>query len=146
MSDDFVNDELFCEGVVECTALVLAEGCTEFDGRLTLFGVLDEIRPAKEGDTSFVVYTKFEGCDHATDRQWNARIVISDDGGEVLMQSPEYDVWIEGADEPFTVVASFDLDEDYFDEGGDRVLWAEAILDEETLSQTAIRLRDRYNV
>jgi hypothetical protein len=145
MSDDFTNDEIFCEGVVECTALVLAESCTEFDGRLTLFGVLDEIRPAPEGDTSFVAYAKFEGCDHATDRQWNARIVISDDGGEVLMESPEYEVWIEGADEPFTAVASFDLPEDYF-EGGDRVLWVEAVLDEETLSQTAIRLRDRYNV
>ncbi len=145
MSDDFVNDELFCEGVVECTALVLAEGCTEFDGRLTLFGVLDEIRPAKEGDTSFVAYAKFEGCDHAADRQWSARLIISDDTGEVLMESPEYSVWLEGADEPFTVVSSFDLAEDYF-EGGDRVLWVEAVLDEETLSQTAIRLQDRYNV
>ncbi|CAN5502603.1 MAG: hypothetical protein ACR2N0_05950 [Rubrobacteraceae bacterium] len=145
MNDDFASDELFCEGVVECTALVLAEGCTELDGRLTLFGILDEIRPAKEGGTSFVAYAKFEGCGHATDRQWNARIVISDDGGEVLMESPEYDVWIEAADEPFTVVGSFDLDENYFD-GGDRMLWVEAVLDEETLSQTAIRLRDRYNV
>ena len=45
----------FCEGVVECTALVLAESCTEFDGKLTLFGVLDELRPAAEGNTSFVV-------------------------------------------------------------------------------------------
>ncbi len=145
MSDDFVNDELFCEGVVECTALVLAEGCTEFDGRLTLFGILDEIRPAKEGGTSFVAYAKFEGCDHATDRRWNARIVISDDGGEILMESPDYEVWIEAADEPFTAVAPFDLPEEYFD-GGDRVLWVEAVLDDETLSQTAIRLRDRYNV
>ncbi|MBA2692205.1 MAG: hypothetical protein H0U65_06905 [Rubrobacter sp.] len=62
MGDDFMNDEIFCEGVVECTALVLAESCTEFDGRHTLFGVLDEIRPAKEGGTSFVAYAKFEGC------------------------------------------------------------------------------------
>lgn len=145
MSDDFASDELFCEGVVECTALVLAEGCAELDGRLTLFGVLDEIRPAKEGDTSFVAYAKFEGCDHAVGRQWNARIVISDDGGEVLMESPDYEVRIEAADEPFTAVAPFDLDEDYFD-GGDKVLWVEAVLDDETLSQTAIRLRDRYNV
>lgn len=140
-----MNDDLFCEGVVECTALVLAESCAELDGKLTLFGVLDEIRPATDGDTSFVAYAKFEGCDHATDRQWNARIIISDDTGEVMMESPEYAVWIEGADEPFTVVATFELDEDYF-EGGDRVLWVEAVLDEETLSQTAIRLHDRYNV
>jgi hypothetical protein len=56
------------------------------------------------------------------------------------MESPEYEVWIEGSDEPYTAVASFDLPEEYFD-GGDRVLWVEAVLDDETLSQTAIRLR-----
>lgn len=134
-----------CEGVVECTALVLAESCAELDGRLTLFGVLDEIRPSSTGDTSFVVYAKFEGCEHATDRGWSARIVISDDEGEVLMESADYSVWLEGADEPFTVVAAFDLPEEYFD-GGERVIWVEAILEEETLSQTVIRLRDRYNV
>ena len=44
-----------CDGVVECTALVLAEGCSELEGRLTLFGVLDEIRPAESGETSFVL-------------------------------------------------------------------------------------------
>ena len=31
-------DNNACNGVVECTALVLAESCTELDGRLTLFG------------------------------------------------------------------------------------------------------------
>ncbi|MGI8649050.1 MAG: hypothetical protein ACR2KW_01540 [Rubrobacter sp.] len=135
-----------CEGVVECTALVLAESVAELGGRLTLFGILDEIRPSKNGDdTSFVVYAKFEGCEHATDRAWEARIVISDDEGDVLMESADYSVWIEGADEPFTIVAAFDLPEDYC-EGGERVIWFEAVLEEETLSQTAIRLRDRYNV
>jgi hypothetical protein len=143
VSEEF--DELFCEGVVECTALVLAESCTELDGRLTLFGVLDEIRPATEGDTSFVAYAKFEGCDHAAEKSYEARIVISDDTGEVLMESPDYEVRIEAADEPYTAVAAFDLPETYFD-GGDKVLWVEAVLEDETLSQTAIRLRDRYNV
>jgi hypothetical protein len=50
-----------CDGVVECTALVLAESCSELEGRLTLFGILDEIRPSEGGETSFVIYTKFEG-------------------------------------------------------------------------------------
>jgi len=140
-----VDNGDFCEGVVECTALVLAESCTEFDGKLTLFGVLDELRPAAEGNTSFVVYAKFEGCEHATDREWRARILISDEDGEVLMESPEYSVWLDGTDDPFTVVAAFDLPEEYFDDG-DRVLWVEAVLEEETLSQTAIRLHDRYSV
>ena len=54
-------DNASCAGVVECTALVLAESCSEVDGRLTLFGVLDEIRPSESGETSFVVYAKFEG-------------------------------------------------------------------------------------
>ncbi|MCA3761806.1 MAG: hypothetical protein IN804_02485, partial [Cutibacterium sp.] len=93
----------------------------------------------------FVVYAKFEGCEHATDREWKARILISDDDGEVLMESPEYSVWLDGTDDPFTVVAAFDLPEEYFDDG-DRVLWVEAVLEEETLSQTAIRLHDRYSV
>ncbi|MGH3088736.1 MAG: hypothetical protein ACRDSJ_15635 [Rubrobacteraceae bacterium] len=140
-----MNDEGFCEGVVECTALVLAESCAEFDGRLTLFGILDEIRPSADGETSFVVYAKFEGCDHAADHEWRTRIVISDDDGAVLMESPEYSFWLEGADEPFTAVAAFEVPEDYFD-GGGRVLWVEAVLGDETLSQTVVRLRDRYNV
>ena len=71
-----MDNEKLCDGVVECTALVLAESCAELDGRLTLFGILDELRP----------------------------------GGE---------------------------------EG---LLWVEAELDEETLAQTAIPLRERYNV
>ncbi|AHY45290.1 Hypothetical Protein RradSPS_0007 [Rubrobacter radiotolerans] len=134
-----------CEGVVECTALVLAESVAEFEGRLTLFGILDEIRPSADSETSFVVYAKFEGCEHATDQEWGARIVISDHEGEVLMESSDYSVWIEGPEEPYTVVAAFDLPESYF-AGGERVIWVEAVLEDETLSQTAIRLRDRYNV
>jgi len=55
-----------CEGVVECTALVIAESCTEYEDRLTLFGILDEIRPNGAGGASFVVYTKFEGCEHVS--------------------------------------------------------------------------------
>ena len=101
-----------CDGVVECTALVLAESCSEIDGRLTLFGVLDEIRPAEKGETSLVVYAKFEGCEHASDKEWRARILISDEDGEVLLESNEYSIW----------------------------------LDDETLSQTVIRLHERYSV
>lgn len=134
-----------CEGVVECTALVLAESVAELDGRLTLFGLLEEIRPASTGDTSFVVYAKFEGCEHSTDRAWDARIVISDDEGDVMLESADYSVWIEGAEDPFTLVSAFDLPEEYFD-GGEKVVWVEAVLEDETLSQTVIRLRDRYNV
>ena len=133
-----------CNGVVECTALVLAESCAELEGRLTLFGVLDEIRPAEEGETSFVVYAKFEGCEHASDKERRVRIVISDEDGEVLIESGEYAIWLEGAEEPVAIVAAFDLPE-YFGED-ERVLWVEAVLDEETLSQTAVRLHDRYSV
>jgi hypothetical protein len=133
-----------CDGVVECTALVLAESCTEVEDRLTLFGILDEILPAEEGETSFVVYAKFEGCEHASDKERRARIVLSDDDGEVLMESEEYAIWLDGTEEPVTIVAAFDLPED-FAEGG-RILWVEAVLDGETLSQTVVRLHDRYSV
>ena len=154
-----------CEGVVECTALVLAESCTELDdrltlfgildeirpdsdgeleGRLTLFGVLDEIRPSKEGETSFVVYAKFEGCEHASDKERRARILITDEDGEVLVESDEYSIWLDGTEEPVAIVAAFDLPEDFGDE--ERVLWIEAVLDDETLSQTVVRLSDRYSV
>ena len=78
-----------CDGVVECTALVLAESCAEVEGRLTLFGVLDEIRPTEEGETSFVVYAKFEGCEHTSDKERRARILITDEDGEVLVESNE---------------------------------------------------------
>ena len=133
-----------CEGVVECTALVLAESCAELEGRLTLFGVLDEIRPSEEGETSFVVYAKFEGCEHAADKARRARILISDEDGGVLMESEEYEIWLDGTEEPVAIVAVFDLPEDFGDR--ERVLWIEAVLDEETLSQTVVRLHDRYSV
>ena len=133
-----------CDGVVECTALVLAESCTEVEDRLTLFGILDEILPAEEGETSFVVYAKFEGCEHASDKERRAQIVLSDDDGELLMESDEYTIWLDGTEEPVTIVAAFDLPED-FAEGG-RILWVEAVLDGETLSQTVVRLHDRYSV
>jgi hypothetical protein len=133
-----------CDGVVECTALVLAESCVEFEGRLTLFGVLDEIRPAEEGETSFVVYAKFEGCEHASDKERRASILITDEDGEVLIESDDYSIWLEGAEEPVAIVAAFDLPEDFGDE--ERVLWIEAVLDGETLSQTVVRLHDRYSV
>jgi hypothetical protein len=133
-----------CDGVVECTALVLAESCTEVEDRLTLFGVLDEIRPSKNGETSFVVYAKFEGCEHASDKERRAQILITDEDGEVLLESAEYSVWLDGTEEPVTIVAAFDLPEDF--EGGEGVLWIEAVLDDETLSQTVVRLHDRYSV
>ena len=133
-----------CEGVVECTALVLAESCAEVDDRLTLFGILDEIRLTEEGETSFVVYAKFEGCEHASDRQRQARIVLSGDDGEVLVESDEYSIWLDGTEVPVTIVAAFDLPENFGD--GERVLWVEAILDDETLSQTVVQLHDRYSV
>ena len=133
-----------CDGVVECTALVLAESCAELEGRLTLFGVLDEIRPSEEGETSFVVYAKFEGCEHASDKERRARILITDEDGEVLVESDEYSIWLDGTEEPVAIVAAFDLPEDVGDE--ERVLWIEAVLDDETLSQTVVRLNDRYSV
>ena len=133
-----------CDGVVECTALVIAESCAELEGRLTLFGVLDEIRPAEDGETSFVVYAKFEGCEHASDKERRARILITDEDGEVLVESGEYSAWLDGTEEPVAIVAVFDLPEDFVHE--ERVLWIEAVLDEETLSQTVVRLHDRYSV
>ena len=133
-----------CDGVVECTALVLAESCSELEGRLTLFGILDEIRPAESGETSFVIYTKFEGCEHATDSEKQARIVITGEDGETLVESDEYPVWFAAAEDPETFVAAFDLPEGFAD--GEKVLWVQAILDDETLSQTAVRVHDRYSV
>ena len=133
-----------CDGVVECTALVLAESCTEVDDRLTLFGILDEIRLAEEGETSFVVYAKFEGCEHASEKERRARILLSDDDGEVLMESGEYAIWLDGTEVPVTMVAAFDLPEDFGD--GERILWVEAVVDDETLSQTVVPLHDRYSV
>ena len=133
-----------CDGVVECTALVLAESCTEVDDRLTLFGILDEIRLAEEGEISFVVYAKFEGCEHASDKERRAQIVITDEDGEVLLESAEYSVWLDGTEEPVTIVAAFDLPEDFAD--GERILWVEAVVDDETLSQTVVPLHDRYSV
>ena len=139
-----MDNERPCEGVVECTALVLAESCTQLDGRLTLFGILDEIRPSGEGETSFVVYAKFEGCEHASDAERLARILITDEDGDVLEESPEYSVWLSGEEGSATIVASFALPGDLGGEEG--LLWVEAELDEESLAQTAIPLRERYNV
>ena len=133
-----------CDGVVECTALVLAEGCSELEGRLTLFGILDEIRPAGSGETSFVVYTKFEGCEHATDDERRARLIVTNEDGDVLVESEEYPVWFAEAEDPATIVSAFDLPEGFSD--GSKVLWIEAVLDDETLSQTAVRVHDRYSV
>lgn len=141
-----MDNEQMCEGVVECTALVLAEGCSELDGRLTLFGILDELRkPGGSGKGfSFVVYAKFEGCEHAAGGERRVRILITDEEGEVLEESPEYSVWLDGEDGPATLVAPFDLSENLDLE--DTLLWVEAEFDDETLAQTAIPIRERYNV
>jgi hypothetical protein len=140
-----VDNEKTCKGVVECTALVLAESCSELEGRLTLFGILDELRPGKSGERfSFVVYAKFEGCEHAADGERQARILVTDEDGEVLDESAEYSVWLSGEEGPATIVAGFDLEVPRGAE--ERLLWVEAELDEETLAQTAIPLRERYNV
>ncbi len=133
-----------CEGVVECTALVLAESCSELEGRLTLFGILDELRRAEGGEFSFVVYAKFEGCEHTESGERRARILITDEEGEVLEESNEYSVWLSGEKAPATIVAAFDLPLDF--EAEETLLWVEAEFDVETLAQTAIRLRERYNV
>ncbi len=133
-----------CEGVVECTALVLAESCSELEGRLTLFGILDELRRAEGGEFSFVVYAKFEGCEHAEAGERRARILITDEEGEVLEESNEYSVWLSDEEAPATIVTAFDLPLDF--EAEETLLWVEAELDEETLAQTAIPLRERYNV
>jgi hypothetical protein len=139
-----LSSEKMCEGVVECTALVLAESCSELEGRLTLFWILDELRRAEGGEFSFVVYAKFEGCEHAEAGERRARILITDEEGEVLEESNEYSVWLSGEEAPATIVAAFDLPVDF--EAEETLLWVEAELDEETLAQTAIPLRERYNV
>lgn len=132
-----------CEGVVECTALVLAEGYTELDGRLTLFGVMDEIRTSADG-TSFVVYAKFEGCEHAVGEERWARFVISDEEGEILQESDEYRVALAGAEEPATLLVRFELPDGAAPV--ERVLWVEAVLDDETLAQTAVRVQSQYSL
>ena len=140
-----MDNESTCDGVVECTALVLAESCAELDGRLTLFGILDELRPnGTDGGYSFVIYAKFEGCEHADGGERRTRILITDEEGDVLEESAEYSVWLSGEESPATIVAAFDLPGDM--ETEDTLLWVEAELDEETLAQTAIPLRERYNV
>ena len=139
-----MSSEKMCEGVVECTALVLAESCSELEGQLTLFGILDELRPAEGEEFSFMVYAKFEGCEHSEEGERQARILITNEEGEVLEESAEYSVWLSGEEGPATIVAAFDLPGDF--EAEERLLWVEAELDEETLAQTAIPLRERYNV
>lgn len=140
-----MNNDKTCDGVVECTALVLAEGCSELRGKLTLFGILDELRPGNDrGGLSFVVYAKFEGCEHASGEERRTRILVTDEDGEVLEESDEYSVWLDGEEGVASIVAAFDLPEDLDTE--ERLLWIEAELDDETLAQTAIPLRERYNV
>lgn len=146
--DEFSEEEPEdgCGGVVECTALVLAEGATELDGRITLFGVLDELRVTGVGgeETSFVVYAKFEGCEHAAGEDRWSRFVLSDEEGGILQESEEYRVALAGAEEPATLLVSFELPSDVA--GGERVLWVEAVLDDETLAQTAVRVQSQYSV
>ena len=145
MAGELLSSEKMCEGVVECTALGLAESCSELEGRLTLFGILDELRSGEAGEGfSFVVYAKFEGCEHAAEGERRARILVSDEDGEVLEESAEYSVWLAGEEGPATIVAAFDLEVPQGAE--ERLLWVEAELDEETLAQTAIPLREKYNV
>src|ERR687885_2352545 len=111
MVRSYLDNDRTCQGVVECTALVLAESCSEFDGRITLFGVLDELRPNLDDEAFyFVVYAKFEGCEHARQGERQARILVTDEDGEVLDESAEYSIWLDGEEGPATIVATFDLE------------------------------------
>jgi transcription termination factor NusB len=60
------------------------------------------------------------------------------------MESAEYSVYLDGTETPVTIVAAFELPEYFGDE--EQMLWVEAVLDDETLAQTAVRLLDRYSV
>ena len=62
----------------------------------------------------------------------------------MLVESDEYTIWFADAEDPATIVSAFDLPEGFSD--GSKVLWVEAVLDDETLSQTAVRVHDRYSV
>jgi hypothetical protein len=139
-----LGNDRACEGVVECTALILAESCSELDERLTLFGILDELKLLGDEELSFVVYAKFEGCEHAGGEERQAKILVTDEEGEVLEESDEYPIWIDGEEGSASIVTTFELDVPQSTE--ERLLWVEAELDEETLAQTAIPLRERYNV
>lgn len=147
-SEGFYDEEFpeeSCGGVVECTALVLAEGATELEGRITLFGILDELRASGEHEeVSFVVYAKFEGCEHAAGEERWSRFVLSDEEGGVIQESDEYRVALAGAEEPATLLVRFEVPGDVAD--GERVLWVEAVLDDETLAQTAVRVQSHYSV
>src|ERR671938_297036 len=126
----YLDNDKSCQGVVECTALVLAESCSEFDGRIALFGGLDELRPSVDDEEFyFVVYAKFEGCEHVTEGERWARILVTDEDGEVLEESAEYSVWLSGEEGPATIVAAFDLEVPQGAE--ERLLWVEAELDQE---------------
>lgn len=148
-SEGFYDEEFpeeGCGGVVECTALVLAEGATELDGRITLFGILDELRVSGEvaEEASFVVYAKFEGCEHAAGEERWSRFVLSDEEGGIIQESDEYRIALAGAEEPATLLVRFELPGDVTD--GERVLWVEAVLDDETLAQTAVRVQSQYSL
>ncbi|TCJ15906.1 hypothetical protein E0L93_11665 [Rubrobacter taiwanensis] len=136
-------DHNSCEGVVDCTALVIAEGYAEVEGKITLFGILEELKVEPRSPASFVVYAKFEGCEHAGDRPWPASVLVSDEDGQVLQESEEYALWFDES-ESQTIIAEFDVPEDFAAE--ERVLWVEAVLEDSTVSQTAVWIRERYNV
>jgi len=58
---------------------------------------------------------------------------------------PNVSAILEKAREYGRIVAAFDLPEG-FEAGEQQLLWVEAVLDEETLSQTVVRIHDRYSV
>jgi hypothetical protein len=70
--------------------------------------------------------------------------VLSDEEGGILQESEEYRVTLAGAEEPATLLVGFELPSDVA--GGERVLWVEAVLDDETLAQTAVRVQSQYSV
>ena len=45
----------------------------------------------------------------ASDRERRARIIVTDEDGDILMESAEYSVYLDGTEEPVTIVAAFDL-------------------------------------
>ena len=109
---------------------------------MTLFGVLDEIRPNDASGTSFVVY-KFEGCEHASDKEREAhhrhrRGRRGPDGVGGVFRLPRRNRRTRDDSSSLRLARGFEV--------GEKLLWIEAVLDEEALSQTVVRIHDRYSV
>src|SRR5829696_903779 len=112
-------------GLLACdsSGISISFGKSELDERLTLFGILDALKLLGDEELSFVVYAKFEGCEHAGGEERRAKILVTDEEGEVLEESDEYPICIDGEEGSASIVTTFELDVPQSTE--ERLLWVE---------------------